>query len=101
MLPSWNYLVQPADLPPTEPKRHTLRQRLDDYIGAHVSDEYGLRKSGPNRWLISVFSQQDAAVIRTIFPSALEFNPGLVDGSLLMLRFAYELREMAIAGITA
>jgi hypothetical protein len=34
-----------------------------------------------------------------IFPSAAEFNTGLLDGSLLILRFAHELREMASAGI--
>jgi hypothetical protein len=58
-----------------------------------------LRKTGPDRWQVTVYSKQDAAVVRMIFPSAIEFDPGLLDGSLLMLRFSHELREMAAAGI--
>jgi hypothetical protein len=48
---------------------------------------------------VSVFSQQDAAIVRLIFPSAIEFDPGLLDGSLLMFRFAHELRDMTAAGL--
>jgi hypothetical protein len=99
MPPSWNYLVRLDDLPPAPTIRHTDHRRRSDYIGAHLSGEYGLRKAGPDRWEVSVYSKQDAGIVTVIFPSAIEFDPGLLDGSLMMLRFSHELREMAAAGI--